>query len=140
VTLAARGRSPHAIEGRWRPVAAWIAGEPMAIAELRVACLVLARGWFQIIDHAAQVADSGEYRLLAESDPPAIDIEGAAGPHAGRRLRAIYNLSPDLLSISYDLQGGPRPLSSEPEPSTGDPDTEQLLLTITYARERVLDS
>ncbi len=131
-------RSPPAIDGRWRPVAAWIAGELLPVRELRVALLVLDRGSYQLVDHQQHVADSGEYRLLAESDPPAIDIEGTAGPYAGRRLRAIYDLGGDLLSISYDLHGGPRPLSSEPEASTGDPDTEQLLLTITYVRERPL--
>jgi uncharacterized protein (TIGR03067 family) len=130
--------TPPAIDGRWRPIAAWIAGEVLPVRDLRVALLVFNRGSYQVIDRQAHVADSGEYRLLAESDPPAIDIEGTDGPHAGRRLRAIYDLGGDLLSISYDLQGGPRPLSSEPEEPTGDPDTEQLLLTITYARERPL--
>jgi uncharacterized protein (TIGR03067 family) len=121
------------LDGAWLPVAAYICGEVLPVVELRIARLLLGDGGYQILDHQQRVVDRGEFRLDPHALPQAMDIVGIEGPNAGRTLLAIYELSNDLLSICYDMEGGAeRPRSMQPE-------GEQILLLITYARDaRVL--
>ena len=90
-------------------------------------------GRYQILDHQQHVVDGGEIQLDTTAIPNTMDIVGLDGPNAGRRLLAIYELSNDLLSICYDMENGAgRPRAMEPE-------EDQILLLITYARDaRVL--
>ena len=60
--------------------------------------------------------------------PRSLDLVGREGPNAGRHFRAIVEIDGDLLTVCYDLDGGERPSSTEPQ-------DDLLLLTITYARE-----
>ena len=121
------------LEGAWLPVAAYIAGEVLPVAELRIARLLIRAGTYQILDNQQRVVDGGEVRPDPGAIPCTMDIVGLEGPHAGRTLLAIYELSNDLLSICYDMEGGAdRPRSMQPE-------EDQILLLITYARDaRVL--
>jgi uncharacterized protein (TIGR03067 family) len=100
---------------------------------LRIARLLIKDAGYQILDHQQRVVDRGEVKLDTVASPNAMDIIGREGPHAGRTLLAIYELSNDLLSICYDMEGGAdRPRSMQPE-------EDQILLLITYARDaRVL--
>ena len=126
-------RRDQRLEGAWLPVAAYIAGEVLPVAELRIARLLIKDASYQILDNQQRVVDRGDVRLDTVANPCAMDIIGREGPHAGRTLLAIYELSNDLLSICYDMEGGPdRPRSMQPE-------EDQILLLITYARDaRVL--
>ena len=120
------------LEGAWLPVAAYIAGEVLPVTELRIARLLIKDADYQIIDNQQRVVDRGEVKLDSVANPCAMDIIGLEGPNAGRTLRAIYELSNDLLSICYDMEGADRPRSMQPE-------EDQILLLITYARDaRVL--
>jgi len=121
------------LEGAWLPVAAYIAGEVLPVTELRIARLLIKSAGYQILDHQQRVVDCGEVRLNTAVSPFAMDIVGLEGPNAGRTLLAIYEISNDLLSICYDMEGdGKRPRSMQPE-------VDQILLLITYARDaRVL--
>lgn len=121
------------LDGAWLPVAAYVCGEVLPVAELRIARLLLKDGAYQILDNQQHVVDRGEIRLRAQAVPASMDIVGIEGPNAGRTLLAIYELSNDLLSICYDMEGGAeRPRSMQPE-------EDQILLLITYARDaRVL--
>ena len=121
------------LEGCWLPVAAYIAGEELPVTELRIARLHIKDAAYQIIDNQQRVVDRGEVKLNSAANPCAMDIIGLEGPHAGRTLLAIYELSNGLLSICYDMEGGAdRPRSMQPE-------EDQVLLLITYARDaRVL--
>jgi uncharacterized protein (TIGR03067 family) len=121
------------LEGAWLPVAAYIAGEVLPVTELRIARLLIKDSGYQIIDNQQRVVDRGEVKLDPGASPCAMDIIGLEGPHAGRTLLAVYELSNDLLSICYDMEGGAdRPRSMQPE-------VDQVLLLITYARDaRVL--
>ena len=103
------------------------------VAELRIARLVFRGSRYQILDHQQRVVDGGELRIDASALPATIDIIGLEGPNAGRTLLAIYELSNDLLSICYDMEdGATRPRAMQPE-------EDQILLLITYARDaRVL--
>ena len=121
------------LDGAWLPVAAYIAGEVLPVTELRIARLLIKAAGYQILDHQQQVVDRGEIRVDIAESPSSMDIVGLEGPNAGRTLRAIYEISNDLLSICYDMEGGAeRPRSMQPE-------EDQVLLLITYARDaRVL--
>lgn len=114
-------------------MAAYIAGEVLPVAELRIARLMFRGSRYQILDHAQRVVDGGEVRLDTVASPSTMDIVGLDGPHAGRTLHAIYELSNDLLSICYDMEDvAERPRAMQPE-------EDQILLLITYARDaRVL--
>jgi uncharacterized protein (TIGR03067 family) len=117
------------LDGAWLPVAAYIAGEVLPVAELRIARLHIKEATYQILDNQQRVVDRGEVTLNTGATPPTMDIIGLEGPHAGRTLLAIYELSNDLLSICYDMEGGAdRPRSMQPE-------EDQVLLLITYARD-----
>ena len=112
-------------------MAAYVAGEVLPVTELRIARLLIREAGYQIVDHQQHVVDRGELRLDAAS-AAAMDLVGLEGPNAGRTLLAIYELSNDLLSICYDMEGAERPRSMQPE-------EDQILLLITYARDaRVL--
>ena len=130
--MPALGSSTKRLEGAWLPVAAYVAGEVLPVTELRIARLLITEAGYQILDHQQHVVDRGELRLDAAS-AAAMDLVGLEGPNAGRTLLAIYELSNDLLSICYDMEGGAeRPRSMQPE-------EDQVLLLITYARDaRVL--
>ena len=120
------------LEGAWLPVAAYIAGDVLPVTELRIARLLIKSAGYQILDHQQRIVDRGEIRLDTAANPGAMDIVGLEGPHAGRTLLAIYEISNDLLSICYDMEGPNRPRSMQPE-------EDQVLLLITYARDaRVL--
>ena len=120
------------LEGAWLPVAAYIAGDVLPVTELRIARLLIKSAAYQILDHQQRIVDRGEIRLDTAANPAAMDIVGLEGPHAGRTLLAIYEISNDLLSICYDMEGPNRPRSMQPE-------EDQVLLLITYARDaRVL--
>lgn len=105
----------------------------LPVGELRIARLLFKDGTYQILDHQQRVVDRGEIRLGVQALPPTMDIVGIEGPNAGRTLLAIYEISNDLLSICYDMEGGAeRPRSMQPQ-------EDQILLLITYARDaRVL--
>jgi uncharacterized protein (TIGR03067 family) len=115
------------LTGTWVPLAADISGRPLAVAQLRIARLIVERGRYRIIDHAGEVADSGELRRHQIAFPCALDIVVSHGPHAGKRLLAIIEHDGDRLRICYDLEQSQRPASMQPQ-------ADQLLLSITYAR------
>jgi len=120
------------LEGAWLPVAAYIAGDVLPVTELRIARLLIKPAGYQILDHQQRIVDRGEIRLDSAANPTAMDIVGLEGPHAGRTLLALYEISNDLLSICYDMEAPNRPRSMQPE-------KDQILLLITYARDaRVL--
>jgi uncharacterized protein (TIGR03067 family) len=109
------------------PVAANVAGQDLVVGELRVKYLVLEAGGYSIIDRTNHVVDSGEYLVNDASCPQTMDIVGRDGPNAGRTMLAIYELDGDRLTVCYDLDGEQRPANMQPE-------DDQLLLSITYAR------
>jgi uncharacterized protein (TIGR03067 family) len=121
---------PHdpGLEGAWVPIAASVAGQSLVVGELRVKYLVLdAGGIYSIIDRSNQVVDSGEYLVDDAVSPRTMDIVGRDGPNAGRTMLAIYKLEGDQLTVCYDLESTDRPAEMEPQ-------EDQLLLSITYAR------
>jgi len=121
------------LDGTWVPIAADISGQALVVGDLRVARLVLDRGGYEIIDHADHLVDRGDVRVDRSVFPPAMDIVGVSGPHAGRTMLAIFQLDGDRLTVCYDLDGSERPQGRHAQ-------EDQLLLSITYARERMRPS
>jgi len=121
------------LDGAWVPIAASVAGSRMAADELRVRYLLLEAGGYRIIDRSNHVVDGGRYLVNEELTPATLDIVGRSGPHAGRTMRAIYELRDDELTVCYDLEGGERPANMQPQ-------DDQLLLRITYTRAAILFS
>src|SRR5437773_1922407 len=133
-TLACADRAPrHQLEGAWVPIAASVAGSRLAVGELRVRYLLLEAGGYSIIDRSNHVVDGGRYLVNEELSPATMDIVGGSGPHAGRTMRAIYELRGDELTVCYDLEGGERPANLQPQ-------QDRLLLRITYSRAAILFS
>jgi uncharacterized protein (TIGR03067 family) len=125
--MSARAGSVSEFDGTWLPIAAYVSGEVVPIRELRIARLVLASGRYQIHDRAARVLDSGAITIDRAVSPYSMDIVGLDGPNAGKTMLAIFELDGDLLTICYDLDVNVRPETTEPQ-------QDQLLLQITYAR------
>jgi uncharacterized protein (TIGR03067 family) len=133
-TLASTNHAPRCqLEGAWVPIAASVAGSPLAVDELRVRYLLLEAGGYSIIDRSNHVVDGGRYLVNEALTPATMDIVGRSGPHAGRTMRAIYELHGDELTVCYDLEGRERPPNMQPQ-------DDQLLLRITYSRAAILSS
>ncbi len=115
------------LDGTWVPIAADVSGQALIVRELRVARFVLDRGGYAIIDRAEHVVDSGDYRVDSGALPQSLDIVGLSGPHAGRTMRAIFELEGDRLKVCYDLESAERPHAMRAQ-------EDQLLLSITYVR------
>jgi uncharacterized protein (TIGR03067 family) len=115
------------LEGAWVPVEAQVAGQDIVVGELRVKYLVFDSGGYSIIDRTNHIVDSGEYVVNDSASPQTMDIVGRDGPNAGRTMLAIYELEGDRLTVCYDLDGDERPTNMQPQ-------DDQLLLSITYAR------
>ena len=119
------------LDGEWLPVAADVSGQPLDVATLRVARLLIGRGRYDIVDREAQRVDGGVLEVAADvgAASGALDLVGTDGPAAGRRLRALSELDGDRLCLCYDLESDVRPASMRAA-------EDKLLLRITYARVR----
>jgi uncharacterized protein (TIGR03067 family) len=118
---------PVELDGTWVPIAANVSGQALVVHELRVARLVVERGGYQIIDRTEHVVDRGDIRVDRSVFPPAMDIVGVSGPYAGRTMHAIFEHDGNRLTVCYDLDCSERPHCMQPQ-------ADQLLLSITYAR------
>lgn len=96
---------PPAIEGTWTIVSAASGGRAFPASAFGGSALVLAGGRYQF------QADSGEYRILPDLSPAALDVIGRKGPNAGKTIPTIFTMQGDTLVIAYDLSGTARPTS-----------------------------
>jgi uncharacterized protein (TIGR03067 family) len=96
-----------AIQGRWKPVKAEMAGRPLPEAFLKSTILTMDHGVYAVV--AGGEPDRGTYTLFPEETPKGMSVTGKDGPNLGRTFPAIYELSGDTLRICYDLSGAKRP-------------------------------
>src|SRR5712671_694551 len=102
-TLAAeKSADAKNIQGTWLPVKGELAGQPMADEVLKTITLQLNGGKYEV---TAENVDKGTYTLDSAAKPKIIDITGAEGPNAGKKIPAIYELNGDTLRICYGLGG-----------------------------------
>jgi uncharacterized protein (TIGR03067 family) len=116
-----------AVQGKWKPVKAELAGQPMTDAVLKEISLKLDNGKYEVFVGSAP--DRGTYTVDSTSKPKSMTITGTEGPNHGRTFPAIYELKGDTLRICYDLSGAKRPTEFKSIAGT------QFYL-VTYARKK----
>jgi uncharacterized protein (TIGR03067 family) len=110
-SMAGCAAHPHddakAVEGRWKPVTAELAGQPMDDAVLKIISLKLENGKYEVF--VGDEPDRGTYSVDSTTDPEGMTIIGTEGPNVGKTFPAIFELKGDTLRICYDLSGAKRP-------------------------------
>ena len=109
---AVRPHHTPAIEGTWAITSASLGGQELPLAAFQSSPLRLAGGRYAFQN------DSGEYSMIPDSVPAAIDVRGRQGPNAGRTIPAIFKVQGDTLTICYDLSGTARPKDFRSEAGT----------------------
>lgn len=117
-TIYAASPPPDArdIQGTWLPSSAELGGQAMTDNFLTNTVLKLDQGNYLVT--VAGSPDKGTYTLDLNAQPKAMDINGTAGPNAGRNIPAIFELHGDTLRICYGLDGSPRPTEFKSPPGT----------------------
>ena len=116
----------QAIQGKWRPTSAVLAGQPLPEAVLKSISLKLAQGKYEVF--VGEHPDRGAYTLAATATAKLITVTGTEGPNHGKTFPAIYDLNKDTLRICYDLSGAKRPTEFKSVAGT-------KLYLVTYQRQ-----
>lgn len=129
--LVGRAAGPRddaaAVQGKWVPVSAELAGQPLPDAVLKIISLKLEDGRYEAFVGAEP--DRGTYTLDAATQPKGMTVTGTSGPNLGRIFPAIYELDGDTLRICYDLSGAQRPAEFKTIANT-------KLYLVTYSRRK----
>ena len=104
VGLASCTKHAPTLDGQWTPVSAELAGQDLPVANFGGATLQLTDSTYEF------AGDKGTYIVLSAKSPGKMDIRRQAGPHAGRTIAAIFELSDEQLTIGYQLGSGERPI------------------------------
>jgi uncharacterized protein (TIGR03067 family) len=96
-----------AVQGKWKPTKAELAGQPMADAVLKVISLKLENGKYEVF--VGDEPDRGTYTVDSTTQPKSMTVTGTDGVNRGKTFPAIYELKGDTLRICYDLSGAKRP-------------------------------
>lgn len=116
-----------ALQGKWVPTKAELAGQPMADDVLKTITLKLDDGKYEV--HVGDKPDKGTYTLDSTTQPRGMSITGTDGPNRDKTFPAIYELKGDTLRICYDLSGKQRPTEFKTAAGT-------KLYLVTYSREK----
>ncbi len=116
-----------AVQGKWKPTKAELAGQPMADAVVNSISLKLDNGKYEVF--VGDKPDRGTYTLDSSTKPKSMTITGTAGPNAGKTFPAIYDLEKDTVRICYDLSGAKRPTEFKSVPGS-------KLYFVTYHRTK----
>jgi uncharacterized protein (TIGR03067 family) len=100
-------KDAKALEGKWTPASAELAGAKLSDAQLKAISLTVAAGKYTV--QAGKSTDRGTLKLDPTAKPKSMDIVGTDGPNKGKTLLAIYEVQQDTLRICYDLEGKKRP-------------------------------
>ena len=109
---AAPPQGAPAIEGTWAIASTTLGGQELPLAAFQNSPLRLAGGRYVFQN------DSGEYSVIPDAVPTAIDVRGRQGPNAGKTIPAIFKLQGDTLTICYDLSCKARPKDFRSEAGT----------------------
>ena len=104
------------IQGKWKPVQAELAGQPMSDELLKIISLKLDHGRYEVF--VGDEPDRGTYTFDSSTSPKSMTVVGTDGPNHGRTFPAIYALDGDTLCICYDLSGAKRPAKFETHAGT----------------------
>jgi uncharacterized protein (TIGR03067 family) len=117
---------PKAIQGKWIPTQAELAGQPMPDDVLKAISLKLENGKYEVF--VGEHPDRGTYTIDAGTKPKSMSVTGTEGPNQGKTFPAIYELDGDTLRICYDLSGASRPTEFKSVAGT-------KLYLVTYKRK-----
>jgi uncharacterized protein (TIGR03067 family) len=109
------------LDGTWLPLDAELGGAPLPDDLIAAITLIIRAETYQV------QSDHGRLVLDRERRPATMDLMGQEGPNQGRTIRAIYELTGDVLRICYELGSPERPQAFESEPGT-------LQFLVTYRR------
>ena len=115
-----------AVQGKWKPTKAELAGQPMADAVLKVISLKLENGKYEVF--VGDEPDRGTYTVDSTTQPKSMTVTGTDGVNRGKTFPAIYELKGDTLRICYDLSGAKRPTEFKSTAGT-------KLYLVTYNRK-----
>lgn len=121
-------KSEKALNGRWTPESAVLAGKPLPDEIRKAIQLTLANGKYAV--KAGDQVDEGTYTVDATKSPKTITIVGTNGPNKGKTILGIYEVEKGTLKVCYDMSGKAHPESFESKPDS------QLFLA-TYARQKM---
>jgi uncharacterized protein (TIGR03067 family) len=116
-----------AVQGKWKPATAELAGQPLPDSVLKLISLKLDHGKYEVFVGAEP--DRGTYTLDAAANPKGMTVTGTEGPNHGKTFPAIYELTGDTLRICYDLSGAQRPTEFKTSAGT-------KLYLVTYNRQK----
>ena len=114
-----------ALEGRWQPLRAELAGQSAPAAVLEKTEVELSGGHYTV-RFGGEVSDHGTCAHDA-AVPGVLTLSGLKGPNAGRTIPCIYQLVGDRLRVCYGLGG------TAPENFATAPGTQFYL--VTYRRK-----
>ena len=110
-------KEAKAMEGKWTPKSAEVAGQKLPDAQLKTITLELGKGTYTVT--VGEAVDKGTVKVDATAKPKTLDIVGTDGPNKGKTILAIYEFKDDTLRVCYDLSGKNRPkdfVSSKEQP------------------------
>jgi uncharacterized protein (TIGR03067 family) len=96
-----------ALDGRWVPTAAELAGAKFVDEQLKSITLIIEGDKYTV--KIGEAVDKGTVKVDAAAKPKALDIMGTDGPNKGKTMLAIYEHQGDTLRVCYDLAGKNRP-------------------------------
>ncbi|HET6324664.1 MAG TPA: TIGR03067 domain-containing protein [Planctomycetaceae bacterium] len=127
VGLCADPKAPKAdkaLNGRWTPESAVMAGKEVPRDTLKSMHLVLARGKYTLTN--GDQVDEGTYKVDESEVPKTITFVGTKGPQEGKTMLGIYELEDGKLRICFDTTGKTHPVKFESKA-----DSQVLLATYT---------
>ncbi len=116
------------LQGKWSPVKAELAGQPMPDEVLKTISLKIDDGKYEVF--VGDEPDRGTCTSDSTTTPKSMTITGTDGPNKGKTFEAIYEISGDTLRVCYDLSGEKRPTEFKTVAGT------QMYL-VTYKRQTV---
>jgi uncharacterized protein (TIGR03067 family) len=118
---------PKALNGRWAPETAVMAGKAFPDEVRKSIHLTLLNGKYTVKD--GDQVDQGTYTVDESKTPKTITIVGTKGANQGKTILAIYEQDKTTLKVCYDMSGKAFPTKFE---ST---EGSQLFLA-SYHREK----
>ncbi len=118
---------PKALNGRWTPDTAVMAGKPFPDELRKSIHLTLANGKYTVKE--GDQLDQGTYTVDESKTPKTLTIVGTKGANQGKTILAIYEHDKTTLKVCYDIGGKAFPTKFES-------DRGESVVPQSYRRER----
>lgn len=115
------------LEGKWKPVKAELAGQPVGDEVLKIISLKMDGSKYEVF--VGDEPDRGTYTVDETTTPKMMTVVGTEGVNHGKTFPAIYELKGDVLRICYDLSEKKTPTEFKSTAGT-------KLYLVTYERQK----